>query len=166
MIQRRRHLDRSGDRRARHSVTDQRQIMTNESMEVFTSGWAEKLREEINRSADYRRHGATWDEPIALEMSLGGTAVPRTVLLDLHRGTCTSARCGNSDDADLVIRATVASWKKILAGRMDPIWGIMSGQLELIRGNLADLIPYALAAKALVDSAARIDARFPPEEGV
>lgn len=139
--------------------------MSDNPIEVFTEPWAELFRDEINQSADYRKHGATWEAPIALEMSFRGSAENRTVLLDLHQGSCEQARCGSPGDAGLVIRSDVAGWKKILAGSMDPIWGIMSGQLKLVRGSLSELIPYALAAKALVDSAARIDASFPPREG-
>jgi len=139
--------------------------MSDPSTEVFTKPWAELFRDQINQSADYRRHGAAWEAPVTLEMSFRGSAEPRTVVLDLHRGTCEKARCGGASEAGLVIRSDVPGWRKILAGRMDPIWGIMSGKLKLMRGSLSELVPYALAAKALVDSAAKIDASFPPEEG-
>jgi len=135
---------------------------------VFTQPWADLFLSEINASGEYRTHGAHWDTPIALEMSFTTGGAVRAVVLDLHRGNCRSAACRvplTADNVGLVIRASVAGWKRILAGRMDPVWGIMSGQLQLVRGNLTDLIPYARAAKALVDSAARIDATFPPPEG-
>jgi putative sterol carrier protein len=137
-------------------------------MEVFTDSWIARFREEINRSEDYRAHGASWEAPIALEMSFRGQAEPRRAVLHLHRGMCESAYCdgaGGSKGIDLVIRTDVAGWQRILAGRMDPIWGIMSGKLKLVRGSISDLVPYAMAAKALVESAARIDATFPPREG-
>ena len=137
-------------------------------MEVFTAPWTARFRDEINRSPDYRSHGASWEAPIALEMSFRGSAAPRTVVLHLHQGECESAHCaedGPGHDIGLVIRADVEGWKRILAGKMDPIWGIMSGRLKLVRGSLTDLVPYALAAKALVDSAARIEASFPSREG-
>ena len=139
--------------------------MTQSPTEVFTENWASLFREEINRSAAYREHGSSWEAPIALEMSFRGDARPRRIVLDLHRGACQEASCEDQREVGLVIRADVAGWKKILAGQMDPIWGIMSGRLKLVRGSLTELIPYALAAKALVDSAARIDARFPPDVG-
>ena len=135
-------------------------------MEVFTEPWTERFREEINDSDSYRSHGATWNAPIALEMSFTGDAPSRTVVLHLHHGTCERASCGHgSDGVGLVVRTDVPGWQRILAGRMDPIWGIMSGKLKLVRGSLSELVPYARAAKALVDSAARIEATFPPSEG-
>ena len=137
-------------------------------MEVFTDAWAASFRDEINRSESYRSHGASWKTPIALEMSFRGSAEPRRITLDLHGGSCRHASCGRYEaekNISLVIRTDVNGWKKILAGRMDPIWGIMSGQLKLIRGSLTEVIPFAQAAKALVESAARIDAQFPREEG-
>jgi putative sterol carrier protein len=137
-------------------------------MEVFTDPWVVRFREEINRSVDFRTHGATWDAPIALEMSFRGHAEPRRVVLHLHGGACERANCAASSSGNeigLIIRTDVAGWQRILAGRMDPIWGIMSGRLKLVRGRLSDLVPHALAAKALVDSAALIEADFPPREG-
>jgi putative sterol carrier protein len=137
-------------------------------MEVFTDPWTKCFRDEINKSASFRSHGASWEAPIALEMSFRDGAEPRRVVLDLHGGSCRSAMCGHyiaDTDIKLVIRTDVAGWQRILAGRMDPIWGIMSGKLKLVRGSLSDLIPFGKAAKALVESAARIDARFPPADG-
>jgi putative sterol carrier protein len=137
-------------------------------MEVFTDPWTTRFREEINRSDKFRTHGASWEAPIALEMSFQGDAKPRRVILHLHRGTCGDAHCATPDgdeDLELVIRTDVAGWQRILAGRMDPIWGIVSGKLKLVRGSLTDLIPFAQAAKALVDSAALIEADFPPTMG-
>jgi putative sterol carrier protein len=137
-------------------------------MEVFSDTWTTRFREEINRSESFRLHGASWQAPITLEMSFRGSAEPRRVMLDLHDGSCRSATCRRhftDTSAKLVIRTDVGGWKRILAGKMDPIWGIMSGKLKLVRGSLSDLIPFAKAAKALVESAARIDARFPPPDG-
>ena len=139
--------------------------MTDCSIEVFTEPWASLFQAEINRSSTFREHGSKWAAPVALEMGFRGSSPPRRVILNLHQGSCTGAICDGSDDADLVIRTNVAGWRKILAGRMDPVWGIMSGQLKLVRGSLTDLVPFAMAAKALVESAARIDASFPPESG-
>jgi putative sterol carrier protein len=137
-------------------------------MEVFTDQWTARFRDEINRSDSFRNHGASWNAPIALQMSFRGGAEPRSVVLHLHGGTCGSACCAPlraDDEIALVIRTDVAGWQRILAGRMDPVWGIMFGKLKLVRGSLSELIPFASAAKALVESAARIDAGFPPREG-
>lgn len=136
-------------------------------MEVFTQPWVDRFRQEINCSESYRHHGATWEAPIALEMSFRGRASPRTIVLHLHQGSCESAHCADSvpDEVQLIIRTDVVGWQRILAGKMDPIWGIMSGKLRLVRGSLTELVPYALAAKALVDSAAQVEATFPPQDG-
>jgi putative sterol carrier protein len=136
-------------------------------LEVFTQAWAEAFRDRINESGAYRRHGATWRAPIALEMSFTGGAEPRAVLLDLSDGRCHGALCSNEDGtkADLVIRSSVEGWQNLLAGRLDPIWALMSGRLRLVRGNLSELVPYAHAAKALVEAAASVEASFPPREG-
>lgn len=134
-------------------------------MEVFTQAWAEAFRDRINESAAYRRHGATWRAPIALEMSFSGASKPRAVLLELSDGHCHGAVCSTEDGADLVIRSSVEGWQGLLAGKLDPIWALLSGRLRLVRGNLSELVPYAHAAKALVEAAASLEASFPPREG-
>ena len=53
------------------------------------------------------------------------------------------------------------TWKRVLAGDLEPIFGIMSGKLELARGSLAKLVPQIAAARELVAAAARIDTVFP-----
>jgi len=49
----------------------------------------------------------------------------------------------------------------VLAGKTDPIVGLMGGKLKLAKGSLFALLPYAKAAKELVRSAISVDTSFP-----
>ena len=60
-----------------------------------------------------------------------------------------------------MIQAVPAVWKNVLAGKTDPIVGLMGGKLKLAKGSLFALLPYAKAAKELVASAIRVDTSFP-----
>jgi putative sterol carrier protein len=57
----------------------------------------------------------------------------------------------------------MGTWRRVLHGEVAPLMAIMTGRLVLTRGSLAALIPYAMAAKALVDAASAVPARFPGE---
>ena len=110
---------------------------------------------------------ATWEGSLALSMlDPTGGADSRAVFVDLWHGTCRAARVAVADDlggADFVLSGSTETWKRVLRGEVAPLMAIMTGRLTLTRGSLAALIPYAAAAKALVDAAATVPARFPGE---
>jgi len=132
------------------------------SVEVFTDPWAEALGAELNDSETYRKAAADWHGALVLEMA-GGDEV-RSVYLDLEGGTCRSARLAGEEEreaAAVVLRADAETWQRVLAGEVAPLWGLMSGKLQLAKGSLGTLIPFADASKELVAAAGRIDCHFP-----
>ncbi len=131
------------------------------SYEVFSEEWARRWAEELRASDAYRAAAATWEGSLALVMT--GDSEDRSVFVDLWHGECRGARRARDDDrqeADFVIAAGVDTWKQVLAGKLEPIFGLMSGKLELERGSLAALVPQVKAATELVAAAARVDTDF------
>jgi putative sterol carrier protein len=93
-----------------------------------------------------------------------GIPEERIVIADLWHGDCRSARAASAadlEDAPYVIRATPPTWKSVLSGKTDPIVGLMGGKLKLAKGSLFALLPFAKAAKELVQSAINVDTEFP-----
>jgi putative sterol carrier protein len=93
-----------------------------------------------------------------------GISDERIVIADLWHGQCRGASTGSSDELDEVpylIKSTPSNWKNVLAGKTDPIVGLMGGKLKLARGSMFALLPYAKAAKELVKSAIGVDTSFP-----
>lgn len=137
------------------------------SHEVFTASWAEAWTEEIRRSDKYRRAAATWEGSLVLEAKAdakSGMPEGRAVFLDLWHGLCRDSRIASPDDlatADYVLKADLATWKRVLGGELEPVLGIMSGQVKLQRGNVAKLAPYVQASREVVAAAGRIDSHFP-----
>jgi putative sterol carrier protein len=135
--------------------------------EIFTDDWARQWCRGVQDSEAYRRAAAGWEGAIVVVMSADpamGVPRSRAVYLDLTDGDCRSGRKADPDDhedAVFELRATPAVWKRVLAGEMEPIWGLMSGKIELARGSISKLIPYARAAKELVAAAAALPATFP-----
>ena len=136
------------------------------SHEVFSATWAAAWGEELGNSEAYREAAATWEGSMLLEITGDGgqTASPRAVFVDLWHGECRAARSAEQrdlDTADYVIRAEAEIWRRVLAGDLEPIFGLMSGKLKLARGSLAKLTPYLAASRELVRAAARVDSSFP-----
>jgi len=59
-------------------------------------------------------------------------------------------------EADFVIEADLATWQGVLEGRLEPLTALMRGLLELKKGTIAALAPYAQAAQELVKAAREV----------
>jgi putative sterol carrier protein len=135
--------------------------------EIFTEKWAKAWGKGVNENAAYRKAAANWEGAIALVMtqdSSRGITTERSVVADLWHGDCRGAKAATPadlDEAPYVIKASPETWKSVLSGEVDPIFGLLRGKLKLAKGSIFSLVPYAVAAKELVNSAARVDTSFP-----
>ncbi len=135
--------------------------------EIFTDDWAQLWHHKINANENYKKAAAKWEGAIAMVMTPDGDmGIPteRIVIADLWHGDCRGAAATTADqldDAPYHIKATPQNWKSVLAGKTDPIVGLMGGKLKLSKGSLFALLPYAKAAKELVASAIAVDTAFP-----
>jgi len=135
--------------------------------EIFTNDWALAWGVQINHNEAYRKAATKWEGAIGLVMtSDDGMGIPaeRIVIADLWHGDCRKSWAAGRDeleDVPYLITATPSVWKNVLAGRTDPIVGLMGGKLKLTKGSLFALLPYAKAAKELVASAIAVDTEFP-----
>lgn len=131
---------------------------------LFSPEWALALRDAINADERYREAAAKWEWPVALVVREGeGRAEPLAVELALRHGHCDEARVLPAADATapFVLRGAEAAWRRVLAGDLDPIAGIMRKELELVRGSLATLLLHVKAAKALVEAARGVEIEGP-----
>ena len=135
--------------------------------EIFTSDWADLWADAINANAAYKKAAAKWEGAIGMIMTTDGDmGIPeeRIVVADLWHGDCSGAAVATAaelEDAPYHIKANPSTWKGVLAGKTDPIVGLMGGKLKLSKGSLFALLPYAKAAKELVNSAIAVDTTFP-----
>ncbi len=93
-----------------------------------------------------------------------GIPEERIVIADLWHGDCRGAKVATAaelEETPYLITAEPVAWKSVLAGKTDPIVGLMGGKLKLAKGSLFALLPYAKAAKELVQSAINVDTDFP-----
>jgi len=135
--------------------------------EIFTDGWAGLWADSINANQEYRKAAKKWEGAVGLVMSSDpdmGVPEERIVIADLWHGECRGAKAATAEeleDAPYSIEASPEVWRSVLAGKTDPIVGLMGGKLKLAKGKLFALLPYAKAAKQLVASAIAVDTSFP-----
>ena len=129
-----------------------------------SDAWVKALMEDLNRSEAYAEAAKTWEGDFYFIVDPGGT-LDKTVILymDLWHGKCRDAYQVTDESAkNPVFRmsAPVATWKKVLTKKLDPIQGLVTGQLKL-KGNMAMVMKSVKAAKELVESCTRVETEFP-----
>ena len=140
------------------------------TIDAFSAEWALAWCSALNASSEYRSAAADWEGSVALVMSAdagAGVAEARGVFLDVARGACHGSRVASPADLDAaayVIEAAPDVWRELLAGRSAPLMALMTGRLRLTRGSIAALLPFANAARELVQTASSIPARFPGDD--
>jgi len=135
--------------------------------EVFSDAWARAWGEQMRDSAAYREAAAKWEGAVVLVMEADaglGVPVERAVCADLWHGDCRRsglALPAERAQAAVVLVAGARTWRDVLEGRTDAVFGLMSGALRLERGSLMALFPFTSAAKEMVAAARRVEASFP-----
>lgn len=126
--------------------------------------WIEELMVRLNNSKGYKTAAANWEGDFAFVINKGGPIAEDTYLyMDLHHGECRSARKLSSAtevDPAFVMSAPLATWKKVLSGKLDPIRGLMGRQLKL-KGNMMQVMKAPKAALEMVKCAEEIDTEWP-----
>ena len=134
-------------------------------MEVFSSEWAEAWREEINADARYREVGRKWVGGVTLRLfAKDDPKRTRAVFLDLEGGECLSACTAGDEEIErslVAIRASDDAWRRVLAGEIDPVLGLMGGTLRLEKGSLLRVLPFADGARAMLAAATRVGGERP-----
>lgn len=130
-------------------------------VEVFTPEWTDRLAEELNTDAKFRETAADWTGVLGLRIEVSERD-ERTSILDLSDGRCVTAGCDPEVLApDYVISAGTALWRSVLEGKLDPMWGLMSGKLRLAKGSMVELASRGASALRIVECARKIPCTFP-----
>jgi len=129
-----------------------------------SDAWVKALMEELNQSAAYAEAAQTWEGDFYFVVDAGGPLTQPVVLyMDLWHGKCREAfEVTDQSVKKPVFRmsAPPATWKKVLTKKLDPIQGLMTGQLKL-KGNMAMVMKSVKAAKELVEATTRVETEFP-----
>jgi putative sterol carrier protein len=129
-----------------------------------TDEWAKALEKEVNTSEAYAKAASNWEGDFYFITSEGqGIAKDTFLYLDLWHGKSRDAYLVEDPSTKQVafeLRAPLDVWRKVMEKKIDPIRGIMSGQLKL-KGNMMTILKSPKAATELVACAQKIDTEWP-----
>lgn len=129
-----------------------------------TDEWAKALMQAVNTSDAYAKAASHWEGDFYFITTAGQGITKDTYLyLDLWHGKARDAYLvedPSTKSTAFELRAPVDVWRKVLEKKIDPIRGIMSGQLKL-KGNMMTVLKSPKAATELVASAMKVDTDWP-----
>ena len=129
-----------------------------------TDEWAKALMREVNTSEAYAKAAAHWEGDFYF-ITTAGPGMPQDtyLYLDLWHGKARDAYLVTDPATKAVaveLRAPLDVWRKVMEKKVDPIRGIVSGQLKL-KGNMMTILKSPKAATELVTCATKVDTEWP-----
>nr|MDO8087973.1 SCP2 sterol-binding domain-containing protein [Candidatus Sigynarchaeum springense] len=118
--------------------------------------WARKYMEILNNSKEYEASAKDWEGSMLFVIQPDGGATPFEigVWLDLWHGKCRGYKFWvdgqDKPPCDYVFAGPEKNWLLLLAGKLDPIQGLMAGKFALKSGKMQMVMRHTLAAKHLV----------------
>lgn len=126
--------------------------------------WLKALVNEINSSEVYREAAKNWEGDFYFIIEPEGNLREKVIAyMDLWHGECRSAQVildENEYAPEFRIRAPLGKWRKVLEKKLNPIQGMLTGQLK-IKGNMSKIIKTPRAAVELVNCCSRVPTEFP-----
>ena len=126
--------------------------------------WIKALMVEVNQSEAYRKSATKWEGDFYFICEPGpGLAESVSLYIDLWHGEARSAGEVASEDEknpEFVIRAPLNTWRRVIGKKLDPIQGMITGQLKL-KGTMSKIMRFPKAASELVNCATKVPTEFP-----
>ena len=119
--------------------------------------WTAAFAEALNGSDSYAAAAKLWEGDVMLivEGSAG-------IYLDLWHGKCRQSEFvedPDSKEAEFKISTSMEKWKRVMAGKLDPVQGMVTRQIKL-QGNLVKIMKNVKASQELVKCSMLVDTRF------
>ena len=126
--------------------------------------WIKAMAEAVNESDAYRKSALKWEGDFYFICEPGPGLEEKVVLyIDLWHGDARDAyEVADEGDMDpeFVIRAPVNTWRRVIEKKLDPIQGMITGQLKL-SGTMSKIMRFPKAASELVNCATKVPTEFP-----
>jgi putative sterol carrier protein len=126
--------------------------------------WIKAMAEKVNESDAYRKSALKWEGDFYFVCEPGPGLEEKVVLyIDLWHGDARDAyEVADEGDMDpeFVIRAPVNTWRRVIEKKLDPIQGMITGQLKL-SGTMSKIMRFPKAASELVNCATKVPTHFP-----
>lgn len=130
-----------------------------------SDAWVKQLENELNSSAAYADAAKNWEGDFYFVVDPDKDSPDQEtsyLYMDLWHGKCREAfRVMNKDDKKpaFVMSAPYSKWKRVVTAQLDPIQGLMTGQLKL-KGNMVMVMKNVKAAQEMVKACTRIQTEF------
>jgi putative sterol carrier protein len=129
-----------------------------------SDAWIKAMMIDLNDSSTYLEAAKNWEGDFFFIVEPGGNLEKPVILyMDLFHGKCRDAYLVPEPDSTCPafrLSGPVATWKKVMTKKLDPMQAMMTGQLKLT-GPMAIVMRNVRAAKELVESCTRIETDFP-----
>lgn len=129
--------------------------------------WVKELENELNTSVAYADAAKNWEGDFYFVISPdkeNPTQETTYLYMDLWHGKCRDAYLVHDKDQKqpaFVMSGAYSKWQRVVTAQLDPIQGLMTGQLKL-KGNMVMVMKNVKAAQEMVKACTRIDAEFQP----
>ena len=121
-----------------------------------TDEWVKEVRELLNSSESYQRSAKDWEGDFIFIVEPDEAYADTAYLhLELYHGSSPGAAMADPDnlpETEYVITAPFSTWRKVIDGKLDPIQGMMTGQL-LSGAAPMDAVKYQIVIMFLIASA-------------
>jgi len=125
--------------------------------------WVQALKEQLNTSQAYEDAAKNWEGDFYFVVDPEGPLTePMYLYMDLWHGQCRDAfvaKDKSEKNPAFVMSGRYGKWKKVVTAQLDPIQGLMTGQLKL-KGNMVMIMKNVKAAQEMVKACTRIDTEF------
>ena len=138
------------------------------AVDAFSSEWAQRFKDEINRSPVYKQAGKGWKWTVGLVVEAEPDRrfpEPKGIVMDLFDGEARDIRVGTADEAracDFVITAPYSRWKQVATKELDATRGMLQGKLKL-KGDLPTIVRYTKASQEMTECTTRVPVKWPDE---
>ena len=126
--------------------------------------WLLALVDLLNSSQEYQEAAKNWEGDFYFIIEPEGGLKERVVAyMDLWHGNCRSASIIEDEKTkqpEFKMRAPLSKWRRVLEGNLNPIQGMMTGQLK-VSGNMRKIVKNPKAALALANCCGLVPTIYP-----
>lgn len=127
--------------------------------EFPSDGWIKALSNQLNESESYQRSAKDWEGNFTFIVEPDENYSDTSYLfLELHHGNSPGAALVDEENlhkSEYTVSAPYSTWRKVIDAKLDPIQGMMTGQLKL-DGDLMKVMRYPKAAQEIVSCCALV----------
>ncbi|MXR52568.1 sterol carrier protein [Halovenus sp. WSH3] len=130
--------------------------------------WVAEYERKLNESDQYSHAGEGWgvgfNGDFLFEIQPDGSydGEPVYMYLELQDGACLDAYVTEgpeSEDYGFAFRGGYEQWKRLTAGEINPVEGMMDGTFDL-DGDMQKVMQFSQAAIVMTETASEIDTEF------